>query len=134
MPLILQNSYRPDGWLGFILGSKIYIDFTKYSFEECSSRLQKELKNIHDDHTALSTMSNKSAAIKKELENKSIASPSTATMSRSWSQEQVINYFKSKNINDSIIEILPCDGMLLEHLYQTLEKAPEFLFKQLFKD
>ena len=27
--LILQKSYRPDGWLGFILGSKIFIDYSK---------------------------------------------------------------------------------------------------------
>ena len=26
IPLIMQKSYRPDGWLGFILGSKIYIN------------------------------------------------------------------------------------------------------------
>jgi hypothetical protein len=134
VPIILQKSYRPDGWVGFLIGTKKYIDYTKYSFEECSSRLQKELKNIHDNDTALSTVSKDTAAVKKDIENKSIASPSTTTISRSWSQEQVINYFKSKNINDSIIEILPCDGMLLEHLYQVLEKAPEFFHSTLRAD
>ncbi|GFR63320.1 hypothetical protein ElyMa_000153500 [Elysia marginata] len=44
IPLIMQNGYRPDGWLGLILGSKLYYDFSgKYSFE---SRMDGLLKAI----------------------------------------------------------------------------------------
>ena len=32
--------------MGLILGTKIFINFTKYPFEECILRLKKELKNI----------------------------------------------------------------------------------------
>ena len=35
IPLKLQKDYKPDGWLGFILGSKYFYDFTKEDrFEE----------------------------------------------------------------------------------------------------
>ena len=27
IPLIMQPGYRPDGWLGLVLGSKFYYDF-----------------------------------------------------------------------------------------------------------
>ena len=43
IPLILEKGYKPDGWLAIILGSKIFIDFTKYSFEESFNRLMKEI-------------------------------------------------------------------------------------------
>jgi hypothetical protein len=28
-PLLVQSKYKPDGWLGMLLGTKLYIDFTK---------------------------------------------------------------------------------------------------------
>ncbi|RUS83523.1 hypothetical protein EGW08_008702 [Elysia chlorotica] len=44
IPLIMQNGYKPDGWLGLILGSKLFYDFSgKYSFE---SRMEGLLKAI----------------------------------------------------------------------------------------
>ena len=40
----MQNEYQPDGWLGLILGSKLYYDFSgKHSFE---SRMEGLLKAI----------------------------------------------------------------------------------------
>ena len=131
VPLILQKSYRPDGWLGFILGSKIYIDYTKYSFEECSSRLQKELKN-YDPVNVLTTVSNNSSAVKKDIEN--ISAP-TKIITSSWTQDQVVDYFKSKKVNDLIIEnLMPCDGRLLDQLYRTLKEVPEFFHSILRAD
>ena len=85
IPLILQKSYRPDGWLGFILGSKIYIDYTKYSFEECSSRLQKELKNFHDSDTPSTTIINNKPIDKKEIvKNRNLPKQILAS---NWSQD-----------------------------------------------
>ena len=46
IPIILEKEYIPDGWLGVILGSKIFIDFTKYSFEECFKRLYREINYL----------------------------------------------------------------------------------------
>ena len=36
--------YKPDGWLGFIMGAALYINFDgKYPFQEAMTMLQKEL-------------------------------------------------------------------------------------------
>lgn len=44
VPLLLQQDYRPDGWLGFIKGGKLYVDFSgKYSFDNKINELIKEL-------------------------------------------------------------------------------------------
>jgi hypothetical protein len=42
----MQKNYVPDGWLGIILGSKIFVNFSKYPFEECMRRLKFELQNV----------------------------------------------------------------------------------------
>ncbi|XP_062585822.1 uncharacterized protein LOC134247482, partial [Saccostrea cucullata] len=47
IPLMVQKRYRPDGWLGMILGAKLYFDFSgKYPFEKPWNGLMKELKSI----------------------------------------------------------------------------------------
>lgn len=44
---MVQKRYRPDGWLGFILGAKLYFDFSgKYPFEKPWNGLMKELKGM----------------------------------------------------------------------------------------
>ncbi len=49
----MQKDYKPDGWLGIILGSKIFVNFTRYEFNECIRRLKVELdavlKNSNSD-------------------------------------------------------------------------------------
>lgn len=39
----MQPNYRPDGWLGILLGARIFIDFTKYAFEVSMEKLRKEI-------------------------------------------------------------------------------------------
>lgn len=46
VPLIMQKNYVPDGWLGLILGAKIFINFSKYEFDECMRKLRNEIKNL----------------------------------------------------------------------------------------
>ena len=42
IPLISQRGYRPDGWLGLILGTKLFYDFSgKYLFQTCVDSLLK---------------------------------------------------------------------------------------------
>ena len=47
VPLMLQRGYKPDGWLGFILGAKLFFDFSgKYPFQDKFNDLLKELHRI----------------------------------------------------------------------------------------
>lgn len=39
IPLVMEKKYRPDGWLGFICASKLYVDFTKTDFEQAFQKL-----------------------------------------------------------------------------------------------
>lgn len=35
IPLKMQEKYYPDGWLGILIGAKLYIEFSrKYSYSE----------------------------------------------------------------------------------------------------
>ncbi len=44
VPILLQEHYQPDGWLLFLVGQLLYVDFTKYEFSQAMEMLIKELK------------------------------------------------------------------------------------------
>ncbi|XP_035824677.1 uncharacterized protein LOC101851026 isoform X2 [Aplysia californica] len=44
IPLLMQLEYKPDGWLGILLGTKLFFNFSgKYPFEEKINDLVKEI-------------------------------------------------------------------------------------------
>ena len=45
IPLMMEENYRPDGWLGIILGSKLYMNFKKDPHKGIQE-LWKEIKNV----------------------------------------------------------------------------------------
>ena len=41
---MLETNYRPDGWLGFVVGAKFWVDFAgKMPFNDAVNRLTKEI-------------------------------------------------------------------------------------------
>lgn len=125
IPLILQKDYKPDGWLGIILGSKMFINFLKYDFEECIRRLRNEILNIYKNDQQTANSNSVSSAIvdtnKSSLKEK-----------LSWSESQVDKWLNNKNFKTSIIQsIRPCNGKLLYQMYSMLQNAPEFFYSTL---
>ena len=43
IPLIMRPGYRPDGWLGFMIGSRIYVDFGRFDFKTACEKLLTEI-------------------------------------------------------------------------------------------
>jgi len=44
IPLIMKSHYKPDGWLGFIVSGKLYIDFVKSEFSLAYDKLKIEIQ------------------------------------------------------------------------------------------
>ena len=99
--------------LDFIIKDKKYIEFSKYKqFGQFATELNEHVKSISGQLSSTQTLN-----------------PS------SWSEEEVNNWFKNKKIKDLIIKrLVPCDGGLLEQLYQMLVTAPEFFHSILSSD
>ena len=43
LPLIVRQGYKPDGWLGFMIGSRIYVDFGRFDFDTACEKLMNEI-------------------------------------------------------------------------------------------
>ena len=56
VPLKMEKNYKADGWLGFIIGAKLFFDFSgKYPFENKITELIKEVQvslNTQNGHAA----------------------------------------------------------------------------------
>ena len=44
IPLLLQSQYKPDGWLGAVLGMKLYVDLSNE--DECEGKFPEVLTRI----------------------------------------------------------------------------------------
>ncbi|CAF1443833.1 unnamed protein product [Rotaria magnacalcarata] len=44
IPLLLQANYKPTGWLGFLMGASLYINFIKGDFAQNYSKLKSEIE------------------------------------------------------------------------------------------
>lgn len=45
VPLMMQRGYRADGWLGMLMGAKLYCNFDgKYEFDQAYEKLINEIK------------------------------------------------------------------------------------------
>jgi hypothetical protein len=127
IPLIMQENYKADGWLGIIMGSRIFVNFKKYEFEECIRRLKAELANI-DKSFSFDKDTNK-----VEKPDPLLSKPDKAKISAlEWSEEQVEKWFQLNNFHQSIrTNILPCNGKLLNKMLDIKKEVPEFFFSTL---
>ena len=121
VPLIMESGYENvKGWLGLIIGDKIFVNFTKYEFEECIRRLKHEL-DIKDLNTRLDIeQSTHIVDLKKSVLH--------------WTADEVFEWFVEQKIDENLRKALcPCNGIILEQLYTIRLDAPEFYFQALNK-
>jgi len=118
VPIILQKAYKPNGWLGLILGSKIYVDTTKYEFDECIRRVVKEIENLtlvkYEKLISISSDENKLRDVSK------------------WSVSQVTQWLNAKKFHPTILASLEkSNGEVLQQIYELYLKMPQFVCERL---
>ena len=47
VPIVVQKSYKPDGWLLFLISGLLYVDFIKYPFAQAVQMLLNEFQTSH---------------------------------------------------------------------------------------
>ncbi|CAF0704878.1 unnamed protein product [Brachionus calyciflorus] len=117
IPLIMQPNYIPDGWLGIILGTKIYINFSKYNFEDCLRKLKTEIK------TVLEPMND----LQKETGQNLTMTDSSKEKIEKWTNQDIKKWLKEKQIHPEIASTLYMfNGELLFQLHKTYKTSPEY--------
>jgi hypothetical protein len=120
----MQKGYENvTGWLGIMMGDKIFINFMKYEFSECVRRLKAEI----DQHYTVSKKSTNQSLpgcvySTSESLNYTLASPNSGSI-RSWSAEMIADWFNKKNnINQGIRDYIKGhDGEVIHQIYVRID-------------
>jgi hypothetical protein len=126
IPLILQKGFENvSGWLGILMGDKIFINFTKYELEECFRRLKHEV----DSKLEKPILAN---SIEKNVELKTsdviLEKTNQISKAESMNEAECKLWFESKKIDPQILVSLggSCDGKILKQIWEMKQRDPQF--------
>ncbi|CAF2700223.1 unnamed protein product [Rotaria sp. Silwood2] len=134
IPLIVRPEYRADGWLGFMIGSRIYVDFGRFNFDTACEKLMNEI-NLQKKRS-LPPKETKVVQEEKPVEPvKFAAPPKPRKLSDTYTKRTISSNFKKRpiynwteaDVNDFLYdqhlrELMPLcekmDGQALIQLYK----------------
>ena len=119
------------------MGTKIFVDVTKFDIDECISRISKELLSVQRD------LNKHQEAEKGPKEDENTDSDESFQVEEplkeelppiDWNEERVDQWAQSIHLNKSIQrKVLPCNGKLLYQYYTIHKTVPEFFYTTICK-
>ncbi|CAF1563988.1 unnamed protein product [Rotaria sp. Silwood1] len=132
VPILLQEHYKPDGWLLFLIGQLLYVDFTKYEFSRAMELLIEELKAPCVQETRVIPVQYK--------QDKTLVCSSTSELSKlpeniiDWTQIDVQNWLIGSNLRQMARLLTDFDGPSLNNLYDLIVRTEPQQILSLFHD
>ena len=128
IPLMMQRDYTPDGWLGIILGTRLWIDFRNdYNLSTSAEILLKELGGRGLENPA------KEGLVNEHEENCGrLFQADTSEVVRivDWTATEVENWMKDIGLNEVCKAVLPrMDGQTLIYLHALRDECPDYFYK-----
>ncbi|CAF4017610.1 unnamed protein product [Adineta steineri] len=139
IPLMVEKDYKPDGWLGFMAGSKLYVDFADKEDEEFDAAYElliAELKrqeadeNAENEEAKLATDSSEAEPTPEKAEPPPIQTRQYLSVGpvTTWTDVHV-NEFITDNELDLLLPICKSmDGPLLHEFHQACQATPSAMF------
>ncbi|KAI8503143.1 hypothetical protein Bbelb_189640 [Branchiostoma belcheri] len=138
VPLMMESHYKPDGWLGMILGAKLYIDFSgTQAFDSAMAKLIKELgvRGREDTQTDV-VVAQTAVEVGAGAPPPAVMWSSSHPLDREaeflkWTQEDVAKWLEKHDLGSLKSEFSEYDGKLLRRLQGVRSEAPEFFYTML---
>jgi hypothetical protein len=125
VPVLLQEHYQPDGWLLFLVGQSLYVDFTKYEFSQAIKLLFRELNApVINEIGIASTCSKEDADAEVPVTPKSRKSLSLPILPENildWTQNHVQDWLVSHGLMQMSHLFANFDGQSLIHMSEFIE-------------
>ena len=98
LPIIVRQGYRADGWLGLVIGSRIYVDFGRLDFKQACELVLKEIALQRESQlNNTSTMSGFTISDKYSYDLSQDMVPLTSPMSETMKQSNLPNEYITRN-------------------------------------
>lgn len=131
IPLMMERNYRPDGWLGMIVGTKLWIDFrNSYGIETGVGKLLRELggrgRQDQGNHFADPGQLGNAEQVQEDCPP---ATPEAPGIS-SWTSHDVECWLKDIGLDEVCKTVLPrLDGQTLIYLYALRDECPDYFYR-----
>ncbi|CAM4833171.1 unnamed protein product [Rotaria magnacalcarata] len=119
VPILLQKQYKPDGWLLFIIGQLLYVDFNKYEFSRAMELLTKELKATKTNEENVLHVSPKEKAQTSHM--KTTLSVTYPINILHWTQAQVQDWLVEHDLVQMARLLKNYDGRSLIYLHRYMK-------------
>ena len=130
IPLMMQRDYTPDGWLGIILGAKLWIDFS--NDHKLSTSVEKLLKELGGRGLENHAKGGRVNEQEKNCGRLSQADASEVAGIVDWTASEVENWMKDIGLNEVCKAVLPrMDGQTLIYLHALRNECPGYFYKYL---
>lgn len=153
LPLIVRQGYRADGWLGLIIGSRIYIDFAGKDFKRASDLLLKEITLQRENQSTVISQSSSNAnqllAAPPTEDRSTVANTSETALPRQylsrntsrskyrsrsideWTQNDVLDFLYDSRLQHMMPLCELLNGHGLTKLYRICHHRPSRFYRQL---
>ena len=132
IPLMMQRNFTADGWLGMLLGTKLWIDFqNKQVINSGVAKLIKELRGRGKD---LDTTDGPKEAVIRQSEAIVVTAPppQPVTNVSSWTNQDVQKWLTEIGLELMCKEdISDFNGQALIDLHELRGECPEYFYKSL---
>ncbi|KAL9979082.1 hypothetical protein ACROYT_G016684 [Oculina patagonica] len=126
VPLMMESNYRADGWLGMILGSKLWIDFS--SGQNTSDSIEKLKKE-------LGARGKGESAVKKASKDTVDAAPSGKKVDVStWTVDDVTKWMEKIGLGESYKGKQKLTGKKLQQLAKMRNESADFFYATIKED
>ena len=130
IPLMMQRNYKPNGWLGMLLGTKLWINFqSKHVIDSGVRRLIKELGGRGKD---VDTTDGPGEALIRPSEAGVVAAPPPPSVTNvsSWTNQDVKKWLTEIGLEHVCKEdISEFNGQRLIDLQELRGECPEYFYK-----
>ena len=127
VPVLLQKHYKPDGWLLFLIGQLLYVDFTKYEFDRAMEMLFKELKAEDIAETNVIPVHPKEDTdVVASITPVSLSKHPSPTLPQNileWTQTHVQDWLIEHNLIQMSHLLINCDGRSLVYLNEYMKRC-----------
>ncbi|CAF1335052.1 unnamed protein product, partial [Didymodactylos carnosus] len=125
IPLKVKKKFKADGWLGILISGKIYIDFTKTSFDDAFTKLLDEIQHHQQKELfTLNIATNSSVNVEQQITERSFTSYTDKNI-ECWTKEDVSNFFKDEPLHIMKPLFENMDGQALIEFYNNYENGFE---------
>lgn len=133
IPLMMENDYVADGWLGFIVGAKFWIDFKRE--ENMGDSLEALLREIEAQINKDVAKADKQISVVESSLPLQQQQPLTSVV-RSWSSKEVNEWLKNIKLDHLLHATVKndLDGFVLVHLHNLRKESPDTFFRMLKED